>query len=310
MTKSSFNPDKDIPNLAGKVILVTGGTAGLGKESLLALAKHNPGHLYFTGRNEKSAEEVVSAIKAIAPDAPVTFLKCDLADLSSIKAGAQKFLAAEKRLDIVIANAGIMAVPPATTKDGYEVQFGTNHVGHAALLKLLLPTMEATAAQPNSESRLVILTSLGYRGHPPGGIIFDTLKTDQNKITPVLAGWVRYGQSKLANLLYAQELARHHPSITAVAVHPGVINTGIVTSLGFANKAFVWVMNLGRFMTLAEGAFNRVWAATVDKTNLENGAYYEPLGVKKTPIRDGTDKELAKKLWDWTEEELKNFRIN
>src|SRR5262249_20169093 len=150
-----FNPNKDVPDLSGKIIFITGGTSGLGKESLLALAKHDPGHLYFTGRNEKSAGIVISEIQSIAPNVPTTFLKCDLADLSSLKPCAQKFLASESRLDILMCNAGIMAVPAGTTKDGYEIQFGTNHLGHAALIKLLLPTLLSTAEQPESDVRIV-----------------------------------------------------------------------------------------------------------------------------------------------------------
>lgn len=308
MPFNKFNPGNDIPDLSGKVILITGGTTGLGKESLLALAKHNPGHLYFTGRNEKSAEEVTSAINAIAPNVPVTFLKADLTDLSSIKAAVLKFLSAEERLDIFIGNAGIMAVPAGTTKDGYEIQFGTNHVGHAALIKLLLPTMFKSAEQPNSDVRVVLLTSTGYRMHPKGGILFDSLRSDQSELGAARA-WLCYGQSKLANVLYTQELAVRYPSITSVAVHPGVVGTGLVSNLAFMHKALVYVTNLGRLKTPEEGAYNQVWAATAPKEDVVNGGYYEPVGVRKTPMREGSNKELAKRLWGWTEEELKDLSI-
>lgn len=304
----SFNPSKDIPNLAGKLIFVTCGTTGLGKESLLALAKHNPAHLYFTGRNEKSADEVASSINAVAADVPVTFLKCDLADLSSIKSVAEKFLATEKRLYIFIGNAGIMAVPAGTTNDGYEIQFGTNHVGYAALLKLLLPTMVNTTKEPNADVRIVLLTSRGHRAHPSGGIKFESLKTDQADFG---AGgpWLRYGQSKIANMLYPQSLCKHFPQITSVAIRPGVVNTTLVSDLGFLKKALVYIPNLGRLMTPEEGCYNQVWAATTSKDKLVNGAYYEPVGVKKRPLGKSWDKELAKKLWEWTQQELKDFAV-
>jgi NAD(P)-dependent dehydrogenase (short-subunit alcohol dehydrogenase family) len=308
MPCNKFNPENDIPDLAGKVILITGGTAGLGKESLLALAKHNPGHLYFTGRNEKSAEEVTSAINTISSKVPVTFLKADLADLSSIKTATQKFLSTEKRLDIFIGNAGIMAVPAGTTKDGYEIQFGTNHVGHAALIKLLLPVMLKTAEQPNSDVRIVLLTSTGHGMHPKGGILFNSLKSDQSELGAARA-WLCYGQSKLANVLYPQELAVRYPSITSVAVHPGVVGTGLVSNLGFMHKALVYATNLGKLKTPEKGAYNQVWAATAPKGDVVNGGYYEPVGVKKTPVREGSNKELAKRLWEWTEEKLKDLAI-
>jgi len=139
------------------------------------LAKHDPGHLYFADRNKKSANLVVSEIQSIAPNVPTTFLKCELADLSSLKSCAQKFLASESRLDVLICNAGIMAVPAGTTKDGYEIQFGTHHLGYPAPIELLLPTPLSTADQPESDMRIVILTSTGYAAYSKGGILFDGL---------------------------------------------------------------------------------------------------------------------------------------
>jgi NAD(P)-dependent dehydrogenase (short-subunit alcohol dehydrogenase family) len=126
-----------------------------------------------------------------------------------------------------------MAIPTGLTKDGYEIQFGTNHLGHALLIKLLLPTLQRTADETKggADPRIVLLASKGMTLHPTGGIVFDELRTTQENLA--FAHWRLYGQSKLANILYAAELARRLPQITSVSVHPGVMMTGLVTGLGF-----------------------------------------------------------------------------
>ena len=325
MTGVQFNPTTDIPSLAGKVILVTGGTqsltyssgniptsltnttgtAGLGKESIVQFAKHQPAHIYFSGRNSKTAAAVISEVQAAQPDTQITFLQCDLASLASVSEAAKQFTSQSSRLDILLCNAGIMAHPPALTSDGYEIQFGTNHIGHALLIKLLLPTLQRTAAQPNADVRIVSNTSLGFKGHPASGIAFNDLRTKQEY--PVIGHWIRYGQSKLANILYAQELARRYPSITSTSVHPGVISTGLVTDLGFWNKALVYVTNVGKMMTLEQGACNQLWAATADKEQVTNGGFYEPVGVPGTHDKLSNDEKLAGELWDWTQKELEGY---
>jgi len=222
------------------------GTAGLGKQTVISLAAHNPSHVFFTGRSSKRAEELKY------PAVDITFLNIDLASLVSIKSGSQAFLSSfpsdkKPRLDIFIANAGVMALPPGLTTDGYEIQFGTNHIGHALLLKLLLPTLLSTASQPTSDVRVVFVSSLAFAGHPMGGIVFKDLKSTQDNFLPGTGPWQRYGQSKLANILYAAELARRYgeKGITAVSIHPGTFNTGLISSLGLANRAMIWITNAG-----------------------------------------------------------------
>jgi len=127
MTSSkTFNASTDIPDLSNKVILLTGGTAGLGRETLVTLAKHNPSTIYFTGRNASSAQETISQVKQNAPNVIVKFLECDQMSLASVQSVAQKFLKEAQRLDMLLCVAGIMALPPKLTKDGYEV-CGTCH---------------------------------------------------------------------------------------------------------------------------------------------------------------------------------------
>lgn len=199
-----------------------------------------------------------------------------------------------------------MALGPGLTQDGYEQQFGINHVGNTALLLRLLPILRATAAQPGSDVRYVALTSLGYRAHPPGGIAFDALRTTQEDLA--MGTWARYGQSKLANILVAQEVTRRFPEITSVCVHPGVIKTQLVMALSFWQKMLVYVTNPSGLMTPRQGCYNTVWAATGadvrEKLGAGKVAFFEP--VKSPNAGDAAcwDEELAKKLWDWTEKEV------
>lgn len=233
----------------------------------------------------------------------MTFIELDLSSLSSVKEAIRKF--GHDRLDILMCNAGIMAHPPGLSKDGYEIQFATNHLGHAMLIKALLPTLINTSEQPNSDVRIVLSTSAGWRGHPKGGIQFATLKTVQD--WTILGRWVRYGQSKLANILYAAELARRYPNITCLSVHPGVVATELVGNLSMVDKAMVYVPNLGQMLTLEEGVHSQLYvAAGAKKTDLVNGGFYMPVGVLSNSKLDKTAKseKLAAELWDWTEKAL------
>ncbi|KAF2798902.1 NAD(P)-binding protein [Melanomma pulvis-pyrius CBS 109.77] len=302
----AFNPAKDIPSLAGKVILVTGGNAGLGKQTIAYLAAHEPTRIYLAARTASKATSAIADINKAVPNAPVEFLSLDLTSFSSIAAAANTFKAKEKRLDILINNAGVMAMPYSKTKEGYEIQFGTNHVGHALLTKLLLPTLLETAAQPGADVRIVNLSSMGHYLAPSAGIIWDQAALEKT------GTWARYGQSKLANILFAQEFAARYPQITSVSIHPGVIITDLYTSFasGFFMKWATWFYGLltpilpGHFKDTKGGSLNTTWAATVDKAALKNGAFYMPVGTLSGGSSKAKDAGLAKKLWEWTEAEL------
>ncbi|KAI9841658.1 MAG: hypothetical protein M1838_003462 [Thelocarpon superellum] len=304
----SFNPDKDIPDLSGKVFLITGGTGGLGKECIIPLAKHNPAHVYFTGRNAESAATAISEAKAVVPGAKVSFIRADLADLESVQEAAKQFVGQSQRLDVLMCNAGIMAHPPGLTKNGYESQFGTNHVGHALLIKLLLPTLERTAQDAHSDVKIILLSSTGFRMHPPAGIIFKDLQTTQDNFM-VMGTWIRYGQSKVANVIYAHELARRYPNITSVSVHPGVVKTALVGDLDFWHKALVYATNIGSMKAPEEGAWHQLWAATADKSAMKNGAFYEPMAILGKESKMSSSPELGEDLWTWTQKQLEPYHL-
>lgn len=300
----------DIPSLQGKVVIVTGGNSGLGKQSVLDLARHDPQEIWLTARTTEKADEAITDIKKKVPNANIKPLAMDLTSFDSIKAAARTFVAASKRLDILMLNAGCMAAPTALTKDGYELQFGTNHVGHALFTKLLTPTLDKTAATAAADVRVVVLSSAAVAMTPKSGIEFDTLKTTQEAI----GTWDRYGQSKLANALYARQLAQHHhPQWTVAAIHPGVVQTNLQH---YMVERF-WLLSpivpiLAKLLTTVEdGAQNQLWAATAPKEDVKSGELYYPVGDLTGGRRGNftTDDALAKRLWEWTEQELKGQTI-
>ncbi|OCK76751.1 NAD(P)-binding protein [Lepidopterella palustris CBS 459.81] len=299
----TFNPSKDIPDLEGKVILVTGGNAGLGKESILQLAKHNPSRIYLAARTSSKAAAAIQEIKSAVPTADIEFLQLDLGSLKSVKQAADTFTNREGRLDILLNNAGLMAQPEGLTEDGYELQFGTNHMGHALLTKLLLPTLTRTASLPSTTSppRVICLSSAAHQLAPRAGIDFSTLTTPMSAFST----WTRYGQSKAANILFASELARRNPELTCVSCHPGSVATGLSDAYKRDNKllgiVFGWLIPI-LAVDVQQGARSQLWCATAKE--VESGRFYYPVGVEHKGRGFPENKKLAGELWEWTEKQL------
>ncbi|KAH3966139.1 hypothetical protein HBI81_158420 [Parastagonospora nodorum] len=307
MGRGNWNPSDDISDLSGKVILVTGGNSGLGRESILALAKQRPGKIYLAARDISKGSWALDLIKKHVPKAPVTVLECDLSSLSSVRNAARKVASESSRLDILMCNAGVVACPKGLSEDGYEIQFATNHLGHALLIKLLLPMLRKTA-ELHGNARIVSLTSPGFGFSPKGGIQFNSLHSEQD------LGFggppKRYGQSKLANIIYADELSRRNPQLTCVSIDPGAAKTELFTNQGWLMKTFITITTWmrGEMMWSAEeGAYNQLWAATADIPI--NGALYKPIGKHFEPTGHLKDAELRQMLWDWTEGELKAYTL-
>lgn len=203
-----------------------------------------------------------------------------------------------------------MATPAGTTKEGYEIQFGTNHVGHALLTKLLLPILLKTAQEPEADVRVISLSSIGHVLAPWSGISFPELKTDMYS-TPTL---LRYGQAKLSNILFVKELHRRHgdSGLTAVAVHPGVVDTELYRTVFSGYLGLGNLLNAGKkyfYSSVEGGALNQLWAAVGRKGDVTGGQYYTPVGVSGQGSRTSSDAELAKKLWEWTEKELESYTL-
>jgi NAD(P)-dependent dehydrogenase (short-subunit alcohol dehydrogenase family) len=247
-------------------------------------------------------------VQLVHPNVELTFIEMDLSSLHSVKdAIVQGFK--HDRLDILMNNAGIIAKPPLLSADGYEIQFATNHLGHAMLTKKLLPFLLNTANDPDSDVRIISNTSDGYEFHRmiKGGISFSDLDSGSTMNKWVLGPWQRYGHSKVANILFTSELSRRYPQITSVVVHPGVVKTPMVTEMrGFVrwfNNTMCWIAGI-KMMEPEQGAYNQLWcAAGARKEELRNGGFYRPIGHDATDNLKGkaTEANLAMRLWEWTE---------
>lgn len=302
-----------MPRLSSQ-LTQTAGTAGLGAGCVEAFAAHGPEHIYFSGRNTKSADALIAKLKQDFPSVGLTFVEMDLSSLRSVKDAISRSFK-HQYLHILMNNAGIIAKPPKLSVDGYEIQFATNHLGHAMLTRQLLPFLLAATKRADPDVRIITNTSAGYEFHRAikGGISFSELDSGSAMSRLVLGGWIRYGQSKLANIVYASEFARQHPSILSVSIHPGLVSTPMTTEMGWFNKSFVNVnakLQSIQMLDPADGVLNQLWcAAGAKKDSLRNGAFYLPVGVEASEklTKEAKSEDLAKKLWEWTDGVLGKF---
>ncbi|TVY74013.1 putative oxidoreductase [Fusarium oxysporum f. sp. cubense] len=302
----SFNPDTDIPALSEKVVLVTGGNTGLGHETILQLSKHSPAHVFLAARSQDKGHAAVNDIRQATPNVPpISFLQLDLSSFASIQSAVKKFRESSDRLDILINNAGIMATPEGLTEDGYEIQFGTNHLGVALFTKLLLHTMKQTAATKSSDVRVVFVSSSMEENAPKDSYQLDKVKSTM----PHISTWARYSMSKLANLQYCEALARNHPDIKFISVHPGIVQTNLSnTFIGSYNPVAAAVIKLAsKLLTVnvETGALNQLWAAT--SHDAVSGEFYYPVGVKGKGSNLSQNRSIRDQLWDWTEKEIEPY---
>ncbi|KAF3761758.1 NAD(P)-binding protein [Cryphonectria parasitica EP155] len=300
----TFNPATDIPSLEGKVILITGTNCGLGKQAALELARHKPAMIWMTARNAEKGQEAADDVVRQVPGAAVTFVQLDLASFESIKKAVKTVLAKSSRLDVLMLNAGLMGAAPALTAEGYEIHMGTNHIGHALLLRLLTPLLLETAAA-HPDTRVVTVASAAFKHVGPEKIQFDTLKSLEG-VKPV----PRYLQSKTANLLYTQGLAQKYPALVFVSVDPGEVETQLFKREP-ADEQMRWVQTEVApklWKPVEEGVKNQLWAATAPVASLVSGRHYEPVG-KYEPVGLMLDAELAKDVWNWTEKELEGQQL-
>lgn len=299
MSSQSAWTHEDIHDLTGQTIIVTGANSGIGYEATLHLASKGA-DVILASRNEEKATRAIAKIQKRFPEAKTSFIQLDLADLASVQNFADTFLANHDRLDVLINNAGIMAIPKRKTADGFEMQFGTNHLGHYALTGLLIHRLIET-----EHSRVVNVSSVAHR---TGKIRFDDLHGDR-KYNP----WRAYGQSKLANLLFTYELDHRlrqlHADTIVVACHPGYSSTNLLTAgPQMNNSSLMAKMNTLSTQVLAQsaymGALPTLYAATAD--DVAGGDYIGPDGLmemrgypKKVKSNAASQNvEHGRKLWE------------
>jgi NAD(P)-dependent dehydrogenase (short-subunit alcohol dehydrogenase family) len=287
----------DIPDQTGRVAVITGANTGLGYETAAALADHGA-HVILAVRNLDKGKDAAARITATGPRGEVALQELDLTSLDSIRAAADQLRSDHDRIDLLINNAGVMYTPKSTTKDGFELQFGTNHLGHFAFTGLLLDRL-----LPVAGSRVVTVSSMGHRIR--ADIHFDDLQWEHsyNRVSA-------YGQAKLANLLFTYELQRRlapHGTTIATAAHPGGSNTELVRNLP-PLVARVSAMIEPLFQDPAMGALPSLRAAT-DPAVL-GGQYYGPDGFAQTrgypkvvgSSRKSHDVDVQRRLWAVSEE--------
>jgi NAD(P)-dependent dehydrogenase (short-subunit alcohol dehydrogenase family) len=290
----------DIPDQTGRVVIITGANSGIGFEAARELARKSA-EVVLASRDPGKAQQALSELKAEFPAGKFDFIPLDLASLASVRDFADQFKSRYDRLDVLLNNAGIMMVPEGKTKDGFELQLGTNHLGHFAVTGLVIDLLLETPG-----SRVVNISS---NAHYAGEMDFSNLFFEDGGYSPMEA----YSRSKLANLLFTYELQRRlearSAETLALAAHPGISSTGLADH--FVNKNLTWLVrgltNL-IFQSAARGALPGLRAA-VDP-DARGGSYYGPDGkgersgfpvvVSSNPASQ--DLEAARRLWEISQE--------
>lgn len=293
----------DVPDQAGHTILVTGANSGIGQEAARVLAARGA-HVLIGARTAQKGQRTVDELTAAGAPGGVELLSLDLADLDSVRSAADQVRRDHERLDVLVNNAGVMAPPRRLTAQGFEQQFGVNHLGHFALTAHLLPILLATP-----HSRVVSLASMAHRF---GQMNFEDLQSEHG-----YDAWRAYGQSKLANLLFVLELQRRltaaGSTTIAAAAHPGLsrTNLGHDSSGGLISRAYSLVrpvMDRVISQSAQMGALPTLRAATAP--GVRGGDYYGPSGLgeqrgapKLVGMTDAAkDDAAARRLWAVSEE--------
>ncbi|KJE96004.1 oxidoreductase [Capsaspora owczarzaki ATCC 30864] len=281
-------------DLSDRVAIITGASSGLGKEAARVLALKGA-HIIIAIRNLEAGQKVAQEIQQSTGNTKIEAMLVDLTSLKSIKEFADAFIAKKLPLNLLINNAGVMALPTReTTADGFEMQFGTNHIGHFYLTQLLTPALIAAAP-----SRVVVLSSMGHAFSP---IMFDDVNWEKS-----YDAWRAYGQSKTANALFALELNKRlsPKGVIAVSLHPG----GAMTNLGrHISREYMiangWMNEDGTlhsiFKTVEQCSSTTVYCAIAPEVLEHGGAYFEDCNLS-VPSPHASDPEAAAKLWEVSE---------
>ena len=288
-------------DLTGKKILITGASGGLGAQAASALAGRGAA-IVIAARDDARSAQACSDILAMHPNADISYVKLALDDLASVRTAAKTVLVDHPVLDVVIANAGVMACEHKQTLDGFEYQFGVNHIGHFLFTCLLVP-----ALQQAKSGRVVVLSSAG---HKFGAIDLDDYNFDNQPYQK----WLSYGRSKTANVLFAVGLNQRLKGLgmTANAVHPGMIATDLgrhLTKEDIAQLSDMASSTGAGYKSVEQGAATEVWAATAPELEGKGGLYLEDNQIGEQAMEDSTggympfavDIEIAEQLWKLTE---------
>jgi NAD(P)-dependent dehydrogenase (short-subunit alcohol dehydrogenase family) len=289
-----------VPDQGGRIAVVTGANSGLGLVTARELARKGA-LVVLACRNMEKGRAALAEVAAAASGPEPELEELDLASLASVRSFAERFSAKHDGLDLLINNAGVMASPRRLTADGFELHFGTNHLGHFALTGLLLPLMKG-----REDARVITLSSNAHK--TVRGIAFDNLNGDRRYFR-----WNAYGQSKLANLLFALELDRRlrarGSTVKSLAAHPGYATTNLQSAAApLFDRMVMKVSNAVVGQSAEMGALPVLYAAT--EPGLEGGTYAGPDGIGEhrghpkivQPNRAARDEDTARRLWDVSED--------
>jgi len=298
-----FTADQ-IPDLQGKVIIVTGGYTGIGKECCKHLLAKNA-KVYILGRSKSKADAAIEELKKEVGKDELHFIEVDLSDLPSVRKAAEEFKSHEKHLHVLMNNAGVM-VPPLemVTAQGYDLQFGTNVLGHYLFTNLLLPMIESTAKETGHPGRVVEVSSIMHVLSGDPIIHFETLKDGPARKR--MRADALYSQSKSGNILVTKARARANKDkpILFITLNPGGIRTEL---LRHAPSNLIWNWVRMFLKPVSFGALTQLWAATMPEAEKYNGAFLIPWARVGTPRPNHENEELQDQLVHWLEGEIKPY---
>ncbi|KAI9464793.1 NAD-P-binding protein [Russula earlei] len=298
---------RDVPDQTGKTVIITGGNGGIGKETARVLLSKGA-KVYIASRSEHKSQQAIEELKRDTGKDAVFFIKLDLADLVSVKAAAEDFIRRESQLHALYNNGGVFALIDKCTSQGYDMQFGTNVLGHFYFTKLLLPLLSATAKNsPPRSVRVINVSSFGHEMAPPGGIQWSTLRPGDDclAVGKKVGATPLYGQSKLGNIYFSNELARRYgdEGIVSVSLHPGSIITDLSRHSSIFMKLFIWLVSY----PVSYGAITSLYAGTAPAAGDLNGKYLTAFARVSLPNEKALNPGLEKKLWEWCEEQVEGI---
>ncbi|CCM06317.1 uncharacterized protein FIBRA_08569 [Fibroporia radiculosa] len=315
--KSKFATNQ-IPDLTGRIFVVTGGNVGIGRETIKALLEHNA-KVYMASRSQEKAEAAIKELKE-QTGKEALFLQLDLGCLASVRRAAEEYLrytthviaspcikaimhhSKEKELHVLINNAGVMWCPvDLLTEDGYDLQFGTNVIGHFYFTKLLIPALTA-GAESSADHRARVLTVSSTASYQYT-LNWDSLKDDA--VRRKVGTMMLYAQSKFANVVVAREFAKRYADkgIFSASLNPGHIRSELNRYV-----SAIW-RKLAYYLTLHPtplGALTSLWAATMPEPLDHNGEFFIPWARFGVPRTEAYDDEIGERLWNWLEEQVKD----
>ncbi|KAJ7752968.1 NAD-P-binding protein [Mycena metata] len=302
-----FRPERDIPDLSGKTIIVTGGNTGIGYETVKQLLRKNA-KVYLAAR---SPEKTTAAIKELEEETKKSaiFLQLDLVDLPAVRRAAEAFLSRDSKLDILFNNGGVMISPPdLLTAQNYDLQFGTNVIGHFFLTELLLPALTKSFEESKVPARVIHTSSQGHAFAPEYGLAFESLKGGRERDAWVkkTGNWKRFCMaSKLGNIIISNHFAKAHSDVlVSCSLHPGSIKSEL------QRHVVGWLQVIGNallFPLRALGAYTQLWAATVASPAQINGKYLVPWGKIGKADKRASSTKLEGETIAYIREQIKDY---